>query len=126
MSTGNASPSGIRRGEVYDARLDPVEGSEQGGTRPVVVVSRNAINEASDVLLIVPCTSYRRQRVYRSQVILAAPDGGLTVDSVAMGEQVRTLSKSRIVRRCGLLSSRSVAQIERALMIALGLSRFHA
>jgi mRNA interferase MazF len=37
----------MKRGEVYDARLDPVEGSEQRGSRPVVIVSRDAINESS-------------------------------------------------------------------------------
>jgi len=40
----------MKRGEVYDARLDPVEGSEQRGSRPVVVVSRDAINESSPVV----------------------------------------------------------------------------
>jgi mRNA interferase MazF len=44
----------MERGEVYDARLDPVEGSEQGGTRPVVIVSRDAINAYSPVVLAVP------------------------------------------------------------------------
>ncbi|MEG3922940.1 type II toxin-antitoxin system PemK/MazF family toxin [Microcoleus sp. T3_A4] len=34
----------MNRGEVYDARLEPVEGSEQGGTRPVIIVSRATIN----------------------------------------------------------------------------------
>jgi len=45
----------MKRGEVYDARLDPVEGSEQRGSRPVVVVSRNAINEFSPVVSAAPC-----------------------------------------------------------------------
>ena len=33
----------MKRGEIYDARLEPVEGSEQGGTRPVIVVSRTRL-----------------------------------------------------------------------------------
>jgi mRNA-degrading endonuclease toxin of MazEF toxin-antitoxin module len=40
----------VRRGEVYDARLDPTEGSGQAGSRPVVIVSRDAINTASPVV----------------------------------------------------------------------------
>ena len=72
----------MRRGEVYDARLDPTEGSEQAGTRPVVIVSRDAINAASPVVVAVPCTTYRvGRRVYPSQVLLHAPDGGFDVDS---------------------------------------------
>ena len=46
----------MNRGEVYDARLEPVEGSEQGGTRPVIIVSRATINTYSPVVLAIPCT----------------------------------------------------------------------
>ena len=44
---------------MYDARLDPVEGSEQGGTRPVVIVSRDAILGGSTVASITPLTTFR-------------------------------------------------------------------
>jgi mRNA interferase MazF len=94
----------VRRGEVYDARLDPTEGAEQAGSRPVVIVSRDAINVSSLVVIVVPCTTYRPGRhLYPSQVLLRAPDGGLNVDSVALGEQVRALAKSRLGRQRGLL-----------------------
>jgi mRNA interferase MazF len=110
----------VRRGEVYDARLDPTEGSEQAGTRPVVLVSRDAINLASPVVIIVPCTTYRPgRRLYPSQVLLQAPNGGLDVDSVALGEQVRALAKSRLGRRRGILSPQALTQFDRALLIAL-------
>lgn len=109
----------VRRGEVYDARLDPgTEGSEQAGTRPVVIVSRNAINTPSPVILAVPRTTYRGRHVYATQVLLQAPDGGLTVDSVALGEQVRVVAKTRLLRRRGVLSPSALAEIERALLTA--------
>jgi mRNA interferase MazF len=112
----------VRRGEVYDARLDPTEGSEQAGTRPVVIVSRDAINVAGSVVLGVPCTTYRPgRRIYPSQVIVRAPEGGLAVDSVALGEQVRPLAKSRFQRLRGSLSRGTLARLERALLIALDL-----
>lgn len=112
----------MRRGEVYDARLDPTEGSEQAGSRPVVIVSRDAINAASHVIIVVPCTTYRSgRRIYPSQVLLHAPNDGLDVDSVAMGEQVRALAKSRLGRRRGALSEQAMAQLDRALLIALDL-----
>ena len=110
------------RGEVYDARLDPVEGSEQRGIRPVVIVSRDATNTVLDTVIAVPCSSYRPgRRVFVTQVMLHAPDGGLRVDSVALGEQVRGLSKRRLLRRQGLLSAEALAAVERALLIALDL-----
>jgi len=112
----------VRRGGVYDARLDPTEGSEQAGTRPVVLVSRDAINLASPVVIVVPCTTYRPgRRLYPSQVLLQAPNGGLDVDSVALGEQVRALAKSRLGRRRGILSPQALTQLDRALLIALDL-----
>lgn len=77
----------MKRGEVYDASLDPTEGSEQAGVRPVIIVSRDAINVASQVVLAVPCTTYRPgKRIYPSQVLVHPPDGGLDRDSVAMAE----------------------------------------
>jgi mRNA interferase MazF len=112
----------VRRGEVYDARLDPTEGSEQAGIRPVIIVSRDAINAASPVILVVPCTTYRSgRRLYPSQVLLQAPDGGLDVDSVALGEQVRALATSRLRRRRGQLSAAALTQLDRAFLIALDL-----
>lgn len=113
-------PPTIKRGEIWEARLNPVEGSEQGGTRPVVVVSRDAINATSQVILVVPCTTYRQgRRIYPSQVLLQTPDGGLTADSVALREQVRALAKTRLLSRRGVLSEQALARIERALLIAL-------
>ncbi len=112
----------MRRGEVYDACLDPTEGSEQAGTRFVIIVSRDAINAASQVVLVVPCTTYRLgRRIYPSQVLIHAPDGGLDRDSVAMAEQVRALAKTRFLYLRGMLSPLSLQQLDQALLIALDL-----
>jgi mRNA interferase MazF len=115
----------VRRGEVYEGRLDPgTEGSEQAGVRPVVIVSRDAINANSRVVLGVPCTTYRgRREPYPSQALLYAPDGGLTVDSIALGEQLRVLAKTRLLYRRGMLSPAGLARVDRALLIALDLYR---
>ena len=112
----------MRRGEVYDAALDPTRDSEQAGFRPVVIVSRDALHGALPIAIAVPCTTYQPgRRLYPSHVLLRAPDGGLSRDSVALCEQVRALAKSRLTRLRGVLPPDSVAQIERALLIALDL-----
>lgn len=112
----------MRRGEVYEARLDPTQGSEQAGIRPVIVVSRDAINTYSPVGLVVPCTTHRSgRRIYPSQVLIRAPDGGLSVDSVALCEQARVLAKSGLARRRGMLSSEALVEIDRGLLIAFDL-----
>lgn len=112
----------VRRGEVYDAVLDPTRDSEQAGFRPVVVVSRDAINEASSVVIVVPCTTYREgRRVYPSQTLVEESDGGLERKSVVLGEQLRAVSGSRLRRRRGTLSAEALRRIDRALLIALDL-----
>ena len=112
----------MKRGEVYDARLDPVEGSEQGGTRPVIIVSREAINASSPLVMAVPCTTYRvGRRLYPSQIRIKAPNGGLERDTIALGEQLRTLSKTRLIRLRGILSNQTMLQLNQALLIALDL-----
>jgi mRNA interferase MazF len=110
----------VRRGEIYDARLDPTEGSEQAGVRPVIIVSRDAINAFSPVVLAVPCTTYRAERrIFPSQIVIHAPDGGLSADSVALAEQVRALAKGRLGRLRGMLSTHVIEQLDLALRIAL-------
>lgn len=112
----------MRRGDVYDADRDPVRGSEQAGVRPVIVVSRDAISNASSVIIVVPFTSARLgRRLYPSQVLVRAPEGGLDNDSVALGEQVRAISKSRLRRHRGAIAAATLVQIDRALINALDL-----
>ena len=112
----------MRRGEVYEARLGPVEGSEQAGVRPVIIVSRDSINTSLSTVVGVPCTTYRSGRpLYPGRVLLQAPDGGLRVDSVALCEQVTVLSKSRLLRLRGVLSLAALARVERGLLVALDL-----
>jgi mRNA interferase MazF len=112
----------MRRGEVYLARLDPTAASEQAGSRPVIIVSRDAINRASPVVIVVPCTTWSaRRRLYPSQVLIRAPDGGLRAHSLALGEQVRALSKRRLMDRWGALQPETLRRLERALQIAMDL-----
>lgn len=112
----------MRRGDVFDARLDPTEGSEQAGTRPVVVVSRDAINQYSPVIVIVPLTNAANvSKTYPNNVFIAAGNGGLTVDSVALTGQVRAVAQSRLLRQRGTLSDDIMRRINRALAITLDL-----
>lgn len=112
----------MKRGEIYNARLEPVEGSEQGGTRPIIIVSRDILNTYSPVVLAVPCTTYQsNERIFPTQALIRFPDGGLTRDSIAMADQVRVLSKTRLLKRLGQLSDQSIEMINKALLIAFDL-----
>lgn len=110
------------RGDVYQAVLDPSQGSEQAGTRPVVVVSRDAINRSSPVVVVVPLTGREnKNRILPSHVELRAGEGGLDKDSVALCEQVRAISVARLKKNIGHLPNDKVAKINAALKIALDL-----
>ena len=110
------------RGDVYLLRLDPVEGSEQRGSRPAVVVSRDAINQTSPVIVICPFTDARHvPRPYPSDVLVNAPKGGLSKDSVVLTGQIRAVAKPRLLRRMGKLELDIMHQIEQALKITLKL-----
>ena len=110
------------RGDVFSARLDPAEGSEQAGTRPVVVVSRDSINANSPVVVIVPLTDAANvKRTYPSHVYLPKPSGGLKVDSVGKTEQIRAIQISRFVGYYGRLEKAALERIEEAMKITLAL-----
>ena len=112
----------MKRGDIFDARLNPTEGSEQAGIRPVVIVSRNAININSSVIVVVPLTkAANARRNFPNNVPISRDEGGLTHDSIFLGGQVRAISKSRLLRQRGTLSSEMMQQIDRALRITLDL-----
>lgn len=88
----------------------------------MIIVSRDALNAYSPVILAVPCTTYKTgKRIYPTQVLIQAPDGGLTNDSIAMADQVRVLSKTRLLRLRGILSDETMILLNQALLIALDL-----
>ncbi len=112
----------MKRGDVFDARLNPTEGSEQAGVRPVIVVSRDAINQYSSVIVIVPVTSAKNvKRSYPNNVEIKAGQGGLTNDSVALGGQVRAIAKTRLLGQRGSLPPDVMTQVDRILKITLDL-----
>ncbi|MCB9006041.1 MAG: type II toxin-antitoxin system PemK/MazF family toxin [Ardenticatenaceae bacterium] len=112
----------MKRGDIFDARLNPTEGSEQAGTRPVIVVSRDAINQFSSVIVVVPLTSAKNiKRSFPNNVLIKAGNGGLTADSVALGGQVRAITKARLLRQRGSLPQEVMKQIDQILRITLDL-----
>jgi len=111
-----------QRGDVFLARLDPAEGSEQAGTRPVVVVTRDAINANSPVVVIIPLTDAANpKRVYPSHVWIAKGVAGLRIDSIAKAEQIRAIQISRFVSYTGRLPAFQMTQLEEAIRITLAL-----
>ena len=109
------------RGEIYRAALDPVLGSEQGGTRPVVVVQNNVGNRYSPTVIVLAVTSRMNKARLPTHIEVPSPIGGLPRDSVILAEQVRTLDKQRLTERLGALPESVMAQVDRARLMSLGI-----
>lgn len=89
----------VERWSVWLANLDPVIGSEQGKTRPVLVVSRSALNQILPVVNIIPLTSRKPgRRVYPNEALVPIEAAGLGRESIALCVQIRTLDKRRLIQ----------------------------
>jgi mRNA interferase MazF len=84
----------IRRGEIRWADLNPVRGSEQGGKRPVVIVSHDVFNERSGTVIALAVTSQPQKAGFPLTLELDA--AGMPKPSWVKISQVRTLSVDRI------------------------------
>ena len=110
----------ILRGELYTAQLDPVVGSEQGGRRPVLVVQNDQGNRFSPTVIVLALTSQLQKARLPTHVSIRAGETGLSRDSVAMAEQLRTLDKRRLKERIGSLPLSTMRKVDGALLISLG------
>lgn len=107
------------RGEVWDVDLDPVEGHEQAGRRPCVVISNDSLNHSpSELAIIVPLT--RTRRATRVHIPIAPPAGGVTSESFIMCDQIRAVSTERFVRKRGTVVQEILADIEDRITVLLG------
>jgi mRNA interferase MazF len=108
---------------LFRASLDPATGSEQAGTRPVLVVSREVINRALPVVAVVPLTTLKPgRRVYSTEVLLPAGAAGQPDDSLALAHQVRTISTHRLGAPYGDLADPGLrAKVREALRVYLDL-----
>jgi mRNA interferase MazF len=97
---------------VMHADLDPVVGSEQGGTRPVLVVSNEGFNQVIPNVTVLPLTSTRR-RLYPSEVLLPRGVAGQSLDSIVLAHQVRTIAKHRLGGLIGYLDDATLRQAVR-------------
>ena len=109
----------IRRGDVYLARLGN-ERAEAPVEMPVLVVSRDALSQNSPVIVVVPVVEKTgKKRIYPSQAPIRAGDGGISADSIALGEQVRAIDTSRLGKQLGHLAVHTIAEISAVLKIVL-------
>lgn len=112
----------IRRGDIYYADLSPVIGSEQGGTRPVLIVQNDVGNRHSPTVIAAAITSRQDKARLPTHIQVNTEGSGLSRDSVVLLEQIRTLDKRRLREHMGHLDELSMNRIDHALQISFGLN----
>lgn len=109
------------RGDIFWVNLDPTVGTEIRKRRPAVVVSNDAANRRYHQVTVLPLTSQRLETVEPFQVFVPASESGLSKDSKALAEQIRTVSKLRLAGRAGRLGEAVMERITTAIKLHLDL-----
>jgi len=109
------------RGDIFWVNLDPTIGTEIRKKRPAIIVSNDSANKRYYQVTVLPLTSQRLDTVEPFQVFVSKEDAGLSKDSKALAEQIRTISKKRLGARVGHLGDDVMQNIDKAMKIHLDL-----
>lgn len=107
------------RGDIYFADLDPVMGSEQGGTRPVLIIQNDVGNKYSPTVIVAAITSSMKKGNLPTHIKIEGVEG-LQGKSYILLEQLRTLDKRRLLRKMAELPNDILQKVDAALMISIG------
>jgi mRNA interferase MazF len=111
----------MKRGEIWIVQFEPVVGHEQGRQRPALIVSADAVNASpANLVTVLPITSKGKIRA-PSRIRIAPPEGGLSLESWVISEQVRTVSKQRVSTRLGTVTSATMRKVSDAVRLLLDL-----
>ncbi len=110
--------AGVLRGEIYWADLNPVRGHEQGGLRPVLILSHDLFNDRSGTVIALAITSQPQRAGY--PLTWQVPPGTLPKASWVKISQLRTLSTERLGDRVGRLEETALRQLVDGLLQLIG------
>ena len=111
----------VRRGEIYLVSFAPPLGAAIQKTRPALVVQNDIANRYSPITIVAAITSTIDTRPRPTRVLVKAPEGGLSVDSMVLLNQIRSVDKRRLLKRLGKLRPVTLEDVNRALLISFGL-----
>ena len=112
-----------QRGDIVIVNLEPVQGSEQQGLRPCIVVSKLADikkSRSKPLYVVVPLTHSLALKGSLAP-LLKTRDGGLASDSVALIMHVRSIDPNRIFKRVGVLNKEELKIIKQGLSDLFGI-----
>lgn len=110
-----------RRGDIYLVSFDPTVGVEIKKTRPALILQNDIANRSSPITIVAAITSQSEKHLYPTEVRVRPGEGGLTVDSVVLLNQIRSIDTRRLVKRLGRVRPETMGHVDRALMVSLGL-----
>lgn len=113
----------VEKWSIWRANLDPVIGSEQGKSRPVLIISEDDINELLNIVNIIPITTRKPERVvYPNETLLAGQKFGLEKESIALCHQIRTIDKQRLSNKYGKIMDKNIQNnITESICFQLGI-----
>ena len=112
----------LEKGDIFLANLEPIKGREQGGIRPALIIQNNISNKVSPVTIIAAVTSEIFEKDFPTNVFITKKDSGLDRDSTILLNQIRTIDKSRLIKKIGELDNFLINQVDMALKVSLAIS----
>jgi mRNA interferase MazF len=100
--------------------FDPTIGAEIQKTRPALIVQNDIANRHSPITIVAAISSQFDATLYPTEVLIQPPEGGLSIPSVVLLNQIRSIDKRRLVRRLGVLAPTTMERVNRAILISLG------
>lgn len=115
----------IKRWSIYRDNLDPIIGSEQGKSRPVLIISEDAVNDVLNTINVIPITSRKPGRnIYPNEALIPVGSYGLSNESVILCHQIRTIDKQRLSYHYGQITGdEKQEEITEALRFQLAIDR---
>lgn len=113
----------VKRGDIFYADLSPVVGSEQGGTRPVLIIQNDVGNRHSPTVIACAVTSQMTKAKLPTHIEMSEGQFGMPKDSVVLLEQIRTLDKRRLKSKIGTIDDKYTDLVNRAILISLGFAK---
>lgn len=113
----------VFKGDIFYADLGETLGSEQSGTRPVIIVQNDVGNKYSPTVIIVPLTKKIRRKLNQPTHYWLRPFGKIRYDSIILVEQLRVIDKQRLKEKIGVLNSQTMLEIDQKIKVALGIDK---
>ncbi|MBC7473406.1 MAG: type II toxin-antitoxin system PemK/MazF family toxin [Candidatus Sericytochromatia bacterium] len=111
----------LKRGEIWLASLDPTKGSEQAGTRPIIIFQNESISKYTITVISIPLTTNLKRASLPTCVLILKNGNSIKNDSVALCHQMRVLDKTRLLHKIGELEPEILSNIDKCVIFTLGI-----